>query len=532
MTRRSQTGAPPVSPETTSGAEQRNAPTPVTSQIKVGRPQELDTPAHPSSAERSESWATLGQSRMASFLFSFVLHLIVLVILAIIGFNVRYGDPNQFRIDGDYAASEGADDLTTNPQLQIGTVDTDPDAIASEIVTNSLPSVTIDNGSTVTLERPVRPTVPALVNQLEAATSHALSGTFAEIYIDGRDLEKRQQVAMARGGTVESERAVERALEWLAAHQLPNGSWSLVHSKGSCNGRCSHDGVNEPLEPAATGLALLTFLGAGYTHKSGKYHETVNRGVYYLLQVMDETPTSGSFINHSVQGMYNHGIATFALSEAYQMSRDKDLKKPTQLAINFIIEAQAYNGGWRYKPKEAGDTTITGWQVMALKSAQAAGLNVPSSVVVRVDGFLDTVEASNGVYFGYLKPDRDLTCSSIGAMLRMFRGRSPTDSRILELAQALVKEGPSRDNIYFNYYATLFLYHVGGQPWAAWNAKMRDELVRSQSQSQHEAGSWYFEHSYSQTGGRLYNTTMAAMTLEIYYRFAPLYQQSDKPFEL
>ncbi len=61
---------------------------------------------------------------------------------------------------------------------------------------------------------------------------------------------------------------------------------------------------------------------------------------------------------------------------------------------------------------------------------------------------------------------------------------------------------------------------------------MREFLIRSQSQSGHEAGSWYFEDTFAQEGGRLYTTAMSCMTLEVYYRFSPLYQQADKPFEL
>jgi hypothetical protein len=86
-------------------------------------------------------------------------------------------------------------------------------------------------------------------------------------------------------------------------------------------------------------------------------------------------------------------------------------------------------------------------------------------------------------------------------------------------------QGPSKSDIYFNYYATQVLHHLQGPNWKTWNLEMREFLINSQVKSaDHDAGSWYFEDKHGRVGGRLYTTAMAVMTLEVYYRFLPLYE--------
>jgi hypothetical protein len=370
------------------------------------------------------------------------------------------------------------------------------------------------------------------VEQLLEAASINVTASFASTGVEGRSLPNRRKVALARGGTIESEQAVEDALVWLAEHQRPNGSWSLVHSQGRCNGRCGNDGSKGRFDTAATGLSLLAFLGAGYTHRDGMHRETVRKGVYFLLQVMEETPQGASFMYQSDRGMYNHGIATFALCEAYQLTNDRDLRDAAQKAIDFIVSAQTYRGGWRYLPGQPGDLTSSGWQVMALKSAYAAGLNIPDRTILRIDTFLKSQAAKDGSFFGYTKPGKSPTCTAIGQMLRLFRGTPRSDPAILEAAGYFRRVGKSNTDVYFNYYVTLFLFHVGNPFWESWNPQVRDHLVKMQSKQGHMKGSWYFDNPYGQEGGRLYTTAMAAMTLEVYYRYSPLYQQVDVSFEL
>ena len=95
---------------------------------------------------------------------------------------------------------------------------------------------------------------------------------------------------------------------------------------------------------------------------------------------------------------------------------------------------------------------------------------------------------------------------------------------LLKGSAGLGREQPRENNMYFNYYTSQVLHHVGGNGWNRWNPRMRNYLVSTQSKEGHEAGSWYFDEAWSDHGGRLYSTTLAILTLEVYYRYMPMYQ--------
>ena len=114
--------------------------------------------------------------------------------------------------------------------------------------------------------------------------------------------------------------------------------------------------------------------------------------------------------------------------------------------------------------------------------------------------------------------------TAAGLLCRMYTGWRRTNPALVKGAAQLGKWGPSKNNIYFDYYATQVLFHFAGPEWDGWNRKMRRLLIKSQDRAGHAAGSWYFEcPPHSTAGGRLYSTAMAAMILEVYYRFMPLY---------
>ena len=183
------------------------------------------------------------------------------------------------------------------------------------------------------------------------------------------------------GGTPESEYAVEQALRWLAEHQNYDGSWTFEHQKSpKCHGSCRDPGY-APGKIAATSLALLPFLGTGQTHRDGQYKKTIDLGLRFLTHSMQIQGDLGSL--HELGGqMYGHGLGSIVLCEAYGMTHDQVLEGPAQAAVNYIVAAQdATGGGWRYVPGQPGDTSVVGWQMMALRSAKMAYLRVPSNTL-------------------------------------------------------------------------------------------------------------------------------------------------------
>ena len=337
---------------------------------------------------------------------------------------------------------------------------------------------------------------------------------------EGRTQHMRAKLLAARGGTPESENAVAMALGWLAAHQLDDGSWRFDHNKSPCAGLCRNPG-NNASTTGATALALLPFLGAGHTHMKGEYKDVVKRGLYYLSSRMIGSKKGGDLREGT---MYAHGIATVALCEAYALTQDPQYKTESQLAIDFICNAQHSAGGWRYFPGQPGDTTVFGWQIMALKSGHMAKLHVPSPVIELAKSYLDSVQLNDGALYGYQGPVKSATPTAVGLLSRMYTGWSQNDERLERGVIYLDALGPSRTDMYFNYYATQVLIHHDGPAWPRWNNRLRDQLVKIQSSRGHERGSWHFNDKHSsEAGGRLYNTAMAAMILEVYYRHMPLY---------
>jgi hypothetical protein len=346
----------------------------------------------------------------------------------------------------------------------------------------------------------------------------ALATRAAEAF-DGRGVGGRAALVRARGGSGASELAVERGLAWLARHQRGDGSWRFDLSGCLCDGACRDPG-SVTSTTAATGLALLPFLGAGNTPNEGGYRDQVQRGLYYLLSRLQPTARGGDL---SEGTLYGHGVATVALAEALGMTRDPALVRPVADAVRFIATSQdLHGGGWRYLPGQAGDTTVTAWQLAALKSAALAGVAVPSPAIDGVRRFLDRVQSRGGEAYGYLESGARPCTSAIGLFCRLHTGWENRAAIERGLA-ALARGGPAAEAIYHNFYLSQALLQAEHPAWPRWNARNRDQLVARQSAVGHEAGSWYLPDRETAPGGRLAHTALAVLTLEVYYRILPLY---------
>lgn len=339
------------------------------------------------------------------------------------------------------------------------------------------------------------------------------------------------------GGTPESERAVALGLQWIANHQLPNGSWSFNHQLApSCQGACKNPGKYDKEYNAATGLALLSFLGAGVTHKEGRYKKNVYNGLNFLLKNGKTTSKDDDFFIgypedcvifvESKGTMYSQGIVALCLTEAYAKTRDKRLLPAAQGSLNYIYWHQdPSGGGWRYRPHQAGDISVTGWQMAAIRTAaNMKNLDVPDKVVVKASRFLDSVQTDSGAKYGYSDPGEGPSTTAVGLLTRMNFGWEHDNPALQRGVEWLSKIGPSKTDSYHNYYATEVMFQYNGPLWEKWNAVMRDQLVNSQVQQGHEKGSWYHAGPWSDPGGRLYDTAMSTMILEVYYRHPRIYK--------
>lgn len=360
--------------------------------------------------------------------------------------------------------------------------------------------------------------------------------------------ESKQALLDFYGGTPESEAAVLRGLKWLAEHQQSDGSWALKdYAKGIAGCDCQGDSEKEVEDSptAGTAFGVLPFLGAGVTHNRApdqppelaQYQKVVERGLIFLAQNQIRGKNKDDKKDGYLGGsMYAHALGTIALCEAYGLSADERLRVNAQLAIKYLLNAQhEQGGGWRYGPGQAGDMSVTGWVFLAIRSAQLTGIDVLKPPLVRAGRFVDScaigpAEAKNSRY-GYTPgtPEK-LSLSAAGLLTRQYLGWKKDEPDLLAGAQYLMQNlppesGTTLGSIYYYYYATQVLHHLEGPNFDLWNHRMREHLIRTQQKSGHKTGSWNPEGTdFGSRGGRMYSTSMALLTLQVYYRHLPMYR--------
>jgi hypothetical protein len=337
------------------------------------------------------------------------------------------------------------------------------------------------------------------------------------------------------GGSEESEEAVMLGLAWLTQMQQKDGHWVFEI------GNHQHD------QAAATGMAVLAFLGAGQSHKTGRYKQTVQSGLDWLVKnvKMGKGGDRGRF--NTISNMYSQGIATLALCEAYGMSQDATLKEPAQAAIDYIQKAQGENGSWGYEAGNNGDTSIVGWQIQALHAAKLAQLKVDDKVIKKAIGFLDFAGA--GQYksvYGYANNGGAMAgtaLTAIGLLCRYYvDGWRAENAGFKQGTRGLLNAAPSAKmgkelaDLYYYYYATQVVRYFGGDEWKRWNegngkdgarkGGMSDWLIQQQDRTPAKRGSWAPEAGhFGRECGRLGTTCICLLTLEVYYRYDPAEQQ-------
>ena len=343
------------------------------------------------------------------------------------------------------------------------------------------------------------------------------------------DDETKQAVVKEFGGNDETLTSIKRGLQWLERHQAEDGRWGLHDFNGQCKDheRCDGHG-NTRSDTAATALALLPFLGDGHTHQQGAYKEVVARGVSWLVK--QQRPDGNLFAGtDALAMMYSHGIATIALCECYGMTSDPSLREPSQRAVDFIVASQdPSTGGWRYQPRNGADTSVVGWQVMALKSAQMAGLNVPETSLREVRRWLESVAGKDDRIgqFAYQGSRFNPAMSAEALLCFEYLDLDRDAEMLLHSANYLQKNLPQQghETSYYWYYGTQAMFHLQGEPWKQWNQAIHPLLIETQHKDGKLAGTWDPKDQWEISGGRIYATSLRLLMLEVYYRHLPIYQ--------
>lgn len=300
--------------------------------------------------------------------------------------------------------------------------------------------------------------------------------------------------------TPELESVVSRGLDYLARTQLPDGSWPDNY------GRLS----------GVVGLAALTFLAHGEVPGEGKYGHVITRAVDYIVSTQ---ASNGLLVGRGGSVMYSHGFATLALAEVYGQIDDPRVGPALKKAVGLILTAQNRRGGWRYSVgSQDADTTVSGAQMMALRAAAQAGIEVPLTNVKRGVDFYKSVYCPGGG-FGYTAPGGpNAVRAGIGLVVLSLSG-AYRDEETKTTADWLYGNlgGRAEQNTYYTaYYCSQGMFQAGGKYWRLWNDTMNATLMSAQAAD----GSW----SGGQ-GGIVCSSAFALLAMEINYNFLPIYQR-------
>jgi hypothetical protein len=343
--------------------------------------------------------------------------------------------------------------------------------------------------------------------------------------------------------TPEQVQAIQAGLAWLAANQQPDGSWS-----GKI-GYKLNNGYNYDAEGAhvgVTSLALMAFLAGGHLPGRGEYGAVVERGLDFVLRQAGDD----GYITHLGSRMYSHAFATLFLAEVYGMTRREDLKRVLQKSVDFIVDVQNTEGGWRYEPfAPESDMSIVVCQVLALRAARNIGIRVPKSTVDRAAEYVLSSAITEDVArshrserlfdqigaFHYQKGVRSrssfpLAAAGVTALHGLGIYSDDAIRQGLDYLRRTMGEfndeyGPQRRGHYFfwygHYYGVQAMYTAGTSGginyWKSYFEELRDLLLRTQRAD----GSWPNDPG----PGEAFGTAMAVLILEIPYRYLPIFQR-------
>lgn len=325
------------------------------------------------------------------------------------------------------------------------------------------------------------------------------------------------QPAMADGDgapelTAEASRAIEKGLAYLLAAQKPDGSWDS-------DGKGGHAVAN-------TSLALMAFMCQAQFPGFGPHGEQLDRGMKWLLKEAKKRPDG-----YLGTVMYEHGLATLALSEMWGMARapedDDAIKDALEKAVEVIVRSQNPGGGWRYQPQaDAGeDTSCTMTIFHALASAHQAGIVVPSATIAKVVKYLEGVNDPQAGGFAYngKQQSKGAACTAGGAYIAQLAGQRDTEMvnaaiRNLKGQAPGIFAGGVPYYYYAHYYAIQAMVQAGDEEYSEWYPRIRDALISQQNAQ----GGW---GNATAPGTISYETPMAIIVLSTPHRYIPIYQR-------
>ena len=463
----------------------------------------------------------LAASRFLTF--SLLLHVVLVVMGGSVVLFKQYVAPPDFAPDGPLVGSETVVRPPEPEVVQVTEVLTQTQPNISAPTVSAIVSATTQASSYQLVSAPM-PIVKSLgeakLGELPKATTAGIAKGLPAAMAGRAGGTARAAAMKMSGGKDASEKAVMAGLRWLKQNQGADGSWGPAHA------------------PAMTGLAVLCFLGHGETPEAPEFGPTVKKALDWLLKKGNEFDGRMSLTKNAFGNVYEHAIATYAMCEYYSMTKDERMADLIKKAVGHIVEGQAPDGGWQYGYAKGidSDTSVSGWQIQALKAAHLTQLKIPG-----VDESLDKamlnlkrVQGPKGG-FGYRKAEDKYSLTGVGVLCTYF-WKQDKDKVVKDGIEFLLKESEDRypvkykgtnPNLYAWYYHTQACLMFGGSAWSKWNRMFQDEIASSQGPD----GSWpptggkaAGEGLERQAGGSgpVYRTALCVLMLEVFYRYMPI----------
>jgi hypothetical protein len=330
--------------------------------------------------------------------------------------------------------------------------------------------------------------------------------------------------------------ALKRATQFLLQSQDP--------ASGAINNKDERDGrvlTKRRNETAMTSLAILSLASMGHQPGDSTPEGTAIRKALAFVVRPEAQDKDGYFGDADGSRMYGHGITTLMLAEMLGMgadaAQDALIREKCRRAIGLILSAQkvrkkdSERGGWRYTPDQTdSDMSVTVWQVMALRSAKNAGMDVPKEAIDDAVGYIKRLyspgdAAQPAVFggFGYTGPSRETSTTAEGLLALQVCGQYDAPE-VLGAAAKLLRDGMDRKERWF-YYTTYYyaqgMYQRGGNFAEQGRRVVADVLLSRQSRE----GWWEGEGGEERQGGKIYATSMAVLSLAVKNHFLPIYQR-------
>ncbi len=296
--------------------------------------------------------------------------------------------------------------------------------------------------------------------------------------------------------------AISKAQDWIASRQRQDGGWDTQHGRNNA-GEIS--------------FAILALMVDGGVPGEGKYARNIGLGVQFLLNSQRESGLICGSPNPKAP-MYQHALATLLLSEVYGMTESPRIRESLIKAVNLIVDSQDSAGGWRYQPKpERGDISASVMQVMALRSSSEAGVYVPKETVDRAMKFVRSCYNKEQKGFSYMSGGGPAGFARTAAGVVSMQAVGLYDDPIVKDSVAYISANAFAAKEWFwygHYYASVALYHYGGEPWQAYYPKIKDKIIGDWRQA-----NWRFP------ANNVLETAWGVMILGVPYRYLPIYQR-------